>query len=144
MRWGFERRIAEMAAWRRAIELSGFPKVEIMTIVTIDESVTLTQTPDAERLMAEQLYGKGKNFIGAARLLRQCGGDEYVVLHLLCQGLEITLKALLLLRNFANYRPRLRNYGHDLMRLASDALKEFKLHPLRPAVSTALGVFTTR
>lgn len=49
------------------------------------------------------------------------------VLHLLCQGLEITLKGLLLLREYDQYKPRLRGIGHDLCRAASEASIAFGL-----------------
>jgi hypothetical protein len=69
------------------------------------------------RLIAASMYQKGKHFVLAALLLRQKGGYEYVVLHLLCQGIEITLKALLLSADYDTHRPKLRSYGHDLLRL---------------------------
>ena len=53
-------------------------------------------TIHGKRLVAESMYAKGKGFLGAALLLRREGGYGYVVLQLLCQGVEITLKALLL------------------------------------------------
>lgn len=100
---------------------------------------TATPTPYAERLMGMLQFRKGAHFIGAALLLRQHGGEEYVVLHNLCQGLELIIKGLLLVKDFDSYRPKLggrgakgQSYGHDLMRLATDALAEFKLNPLRP------------
>ena len=70
--------------------------------------------------------------------LRQQKGDEYAVLHLLCQGIEIVLKALLLLRDFDKYQPLLKTYGHNLIRLAAATQTEFKLDPLRPAVLNEL------
>jgi hypothetical protein len=78
----------------------------------------------------------GKHYIAAAVLLRQNGGDKWVVLPLLCQGIEIILKALLLLSDFDKYQPRLKKneYRHNLMKLASDALAEYKLHPLRSPI----------
>lgn len=108
-------------------------------MATKSSTATLRPTIYGKRVMARQLYQKGRHFIGAALLLRDREGDEYVVLHLLCQGIEIIVKALLLLRNFAKYQPILQTkYGHKLMRLASDALVEFKLNPLQAALSTEL------
>jgi hypothetical protein len=101
-------------------------------------TASMTPTPYAKSLIARGLYQKGRHFMGAAISLRQHKGDEYVVLHLLCQGIEIVLKAILLLRDFDKYHPLLKNYRHDLMRLSSDALAEFKLHPLRRTVSKEL------
>jgi hypothetical protein len=99
---------------------------------------TLGPTTHGKREMAKLFYEKGKHFIGAAILLRNRGGDEYVVLHLLCQGTEIILKALLLLRDFDKFYPLTKKYGHKLKPLVSDALNEFKLRQLRPAVSEEL------
>jgi hypothetical protein len=81
-------------------------------------------------------YQKGRYFIGAALLLRKHGGDEYVVLHLLCQGVEIVLKALLLLHDFDKYRTLLKGYGHAAV--ASRATAQMK-----PANSRATAVMAT-
>jgi hypothetical protein len=92
----------------------------------------MTVTSYAKQKMAQQFFYKGCNFIAAAILLRQKKGDEYVVLHLICQGTEIILKALLIAKDFDRYQPQLRKkYGHGLMPLARDALAEFKLPPLK-------------
>jgi hypothetical protein len=88
-------------------------------------------TIHGKRLVAESMYAKGKSFIGAALLLRQRGGYEYVVLHLLCQGIEITLKALLLWKEYDKYHPRLKKFGHHLAKLVNAAATEFNLHPPR-------------
>ena len=77
-----------------------------------------------KRHIALAMYVRGKAFIGAAILLKRQANSEpmhYVVLHLLCQGLEITLKGLLLLRDYDRYKPQLRGIGHDLCRAASEA-----------------------
>lgn len=88
-------------------------------------------SPYAKRLVAASMYNKGKHFIAAAILLRQKGGYEYVVLHLLCQGIEITLKSFLLFLDYDKFQPKLRRYGHDLIKVASDVLLALKLHPLK-------------
>jgi hypothetical protein len=74
-----------------------------------------------KRLLAESMYAKGKSFIGAALLLRQRGGYEYVVLHLLCQGIDIMLKPLLLWKEYDKYHPRLKKFGHHLAKLVNAA-----------------------
>ena len=73
------------------------------------------------------MYDKGKGFLGAAMLLDRQRGYDYVVLHLLCQGVEIVLKALLLFRNYDKYKPRLTLIGHDLEDLVAVAATEFGL-----------------
>lgn len=93
----------------------------------------------SKRLVAESMYAKGKSFVGAALLLRKRGGYEYVVLHLICQGMEIVLKAMLLYRNYDSYKKRLRKpFGHNLEKLVTEVLDEFGLHPLREDVATEL------
>lgn len=96
-------------------------------------------TNHGKRMVAESMYAKGKSFVGAALLLRRRGGYEYVVLHLMCQGVEIVLKAMLLFRNYDSYKKRLKkDFGHDLEKLATGVIDEFGLHSLREDVATEL------
>ncbi|MGH9426310.1 MAG: hypothetical protein ACRD2L_08410 [Terriglobia bacterium] len=81
-----------------------------------------------KRHIALAMYVRGKAFIGSAILLKRQANSEpmhYVVLHLVCQGTEITLKGLLLLRDYDQYKPRLRGIGHDLCRAASETSTAF-------------------
>jgi hypothetical protein len=113
-----------------------------MTIVS--GAVTGGRPTDfARRVTANSMYLKGKSFLGAAILLRRNGGYEYVVLHLMCQGVEVTLKALLLLKNYKRYEPKLKKYGHHLMPLAKDVLAEFQLQPMRPALKAELQALSS-
>lgn len=83
-------------------------------------------TAHGKRLVAQSMYAKGKSFLGAALLLRQKKGYEYVVLHLICEGIEITLKGLLLLKDYDKYKSRLkRPFGHNLEKLSKAASTEF-------------------
>jgi len=78
-------------------------------------------------------------FLDAALLLRERGGYEYVVLHLLCQALEIIGKAFLLWRNYEKYAGSLRkNLGHDLEKLVTTTHGEFGLHEPSGAFSAEL------
>lgn len=89
-------------------------------------------TKHGKHLVARAMYQKGLHFIGAAILLEQKGGYQGVVLHLLCQGIEVTLKGLLLFANYDKYKPRLiKPLGHNIEKVANAALSEFKLMPLR-------------
>jgi hypothetical protein len=92
-------------------------------------------TPYSKRIVARSWYTRGKGFLGAAVLLRRRGGHEDVVLHLICQGIEIVLKSLLLFVDYDAHKPRLKKYRHDLAPLAADVLSAFKLNPLRPGPS---------
>jgi hypothetical protein len=112
----------------------------------INETVSLTATDYAKRLAATAMYRKGKSFLGAAILLKRNGGDEYVVLHLICQGIEITLKGLLLFKDYEKFRPKLRKYGksgHDLLLLADDVLAVFRLRPMRAALRAELQALSS-
>jgi hypothetical protein len=96
-------------------------------------------TPHAKRMMARRLYEKGYNFLAAAVMLGKHHGDEYVTLHLACQGIEMILKGLLLLKDYDRYQPLLhKRYGHNLLLLTSDAIIEFRLRPLRPEIASEL------
>lgn len=95
-------------------------------------------TIHGKRMVAESMYAKGKSFIGAALLLRQRQGYEYVVLHLLCQGIEITLKGLLLIKDYDKYKGKLKVFGHNIENLVEAARKEFSVHSMRPALEAEL------
>lgn len=95
-------------------------------------------TPYGKRAVAHSMFAKGCGFVGAALLLRKRGGYEYVVLHLICQGIEILLKALLLAADYDKYQPRLRTLGHKLVRTASEAAAAYGQHPVREKLSREL------
>jgi hypothetical protein len=95
-------------------------------------------TKAGKSTIAASMYSKGMAFIGAAILLRQQGGYQWVVLHLLCQGIEIVMKSFLLIRDYDKFKPRLKKLGHNLEKIVKVTLKEFKLNPLPPAVATEL------
>ncbi|MDQ3772934.1 MAG: hypothetical protein M3461_00320 [Pseudomonadota bacterium] len=88
-----------------------------------------------KRQVAASMYVKGKAFIGATILLRRQGnseGTDHVLLHLLCQGIEVTLKGLLLLRDYDRFIVRLRKpLGHNLFKVAKEASTAYGLKPLR-------------
>lgn len=95
-------------------------------------SGTARLTMHGKRMVAESMYAKGKAFLGAAVLLRRNGGYEYVVLHLLCQGIEIVLKGLLLAIDYDTFKPKLKQYGHNLLSVTDATTSAAGLLPLRP------------
>ena len=97
-------------------------------------SGTARLTVHGKRMVAESMYAKGKAFLGAAVLLRRNGGYEYVVLHLLCQGIEIVLKGLLLAIDYDTFKPRLKQFGHNLLSVTDAATSAAGLSPLRPNI----------
>ena len=90
-----------------------------MPIVNV--SATLSPTPYTKRVISGMMYSKGKSFLAAAILLEEKSGNSSAVLHLICQGVEIILKAILLAINYDKYQPMLKKgLGHNLIRLASE------------------------
>jgi hypothetical protein len=57
------------------------------------------------------------------------------VLHLLCQGVEIILKALLLFLDYDKYSKMQREHGHDLRRVVLVATEAFGLRRMRPSLA---------
>jgi hypothetical protein len=95
-----------------------------------------------KRMVATSMYTKGKAFLGAAILLRQTGGYEFIVLHLLCQGIEVALKGILLLIDYDKYKPKIRRIGHNLSSVSDAAIKAAGLSSLRPDVRAELAVLS--
>ena len=94
--------------------------------------------PHGKKLVAHAMFYKGKHFLAAAALLLQKGGCGDVVLHLLCQGLEIIQKGLLLARDYDKFKPELKKLGHNLVR-GSDALHAaYALRPLKKETQAEL------
>ena len=84
-------------------------------------------TPYSKRKIAEAMYHKGRNFLAASVLLSKKGGYQYVVLHLLCQGIEIVLKSLLLFKDFDKYQRKIeKEIRHDLEKAMNEVVKEFR------------------
>lgn len=98
-----------------------------------------TWTKYAKRQAALSMYDKGRSFVAAAILVEDRAGNQWVVLHLICQGIEIVLKALLLFKDFDAYKPRLkREFGHTLLPLVQEVLSAYNLNPLRPQLAAEL------
>lgn len=82
-----------------------------MTMIVEAEMMSGTLGRDSKRYGAGSMYLNGKAFIGEAILTSRQGSSEqtdYVVLHLLCQGIECTLKGLLLLRDYDRFIGKMR------------------------------------
>jgi hypothetical protein len=96
-------------------------------------------TPFGQHQIAIAMYRKGEAFLGAALLLRaqaRSEAHEYVFRHLLCQSVELILKAALLLVDYDRYMPMLeRPLGHNLRRIADEAIAATAQNPL--AATTA-------
>ena len=94
--------------------------------------------------IARTEFDKGVGFLAAGRLLEPYCVNEavrYVRLHLMCQGLELVLKSVLLAKDFGKYRTQLRNpklFGHDLIKTAEAAEREFGVSTMRPGLRAEL------
>jgi hypothetical protein len=94
-----------------------------------------------KRLVARSMYYKGKAFMAAAVMLGQRATtehEEYVALHLLCQGIEIVLKGLLIRIDYDKYRALLKKFGHNIDKVAQEASRAFQLKPMRPDLEAEL------
>ncbi len=114
-----------------------------MTIVNLEG--TGHPTVHTRRMIADSWNVEGAGFMAAADLLRQQDGHHEgfasVTLHLLGQGIEVTLKSLLLLRDYKTFKPRLGrgDLGHDLEKLAGVVRTSYGLDPLEPALAAELA-----
>ena len=102
----------------------------------------MTVTAYGKTQIARVQFDKGRAFVGAALLLRphtQSESYRYVYLHLVCQGIELILKGLLLARDYDTYRPKMRKFGHDILILTEATLAEFSLKPLTPKIEQDLS-----
>jgi hypothetical protein len=99
-------------------------------------------TRAGKRLIADAWYLRGRAFIEAALLLRQRDSSEhteYVVLHLLCQGIEVVMKGLLLLKNYDGNVSRLRPIGHNLVEAVATASAAYGLKPISADIATEIA-----
>jgi hypothetical protein len=103
-------------------------------VVALKASGPMRLSNYGRKQVSLSMYVKGKNFLGASVMLREAKGNEYVVLHLMCQGIEIVLKAFLLFKDYEKYRGLLKKpLGHDLKRSIATVISEFHLKPLSEA-----------
>jgi hypothetical protein len=97
----------------------------------------------AKDIVARAMYEKGKAFLGACILVEQKRGNPSVVLHLLCQGIEIVLKAVLLAHDYNVHKPRLVKLGHNLVRIAASARQATGLHVFTHGAQVELAGLST-
>lgn len=91
-------------------------------------------TTFAKHTIGSVMFDKGRAFLHAAVLLEQNGGDRSASTYLWCQGFEVCLKGLLLLRDYDTYQPLLKKIRHDLVRLAETTLTAYGRRSLPSAV----------
>ena len=75
-------------------------------------------------MIADAMFEKGASFTGAALLLREKGGYEHVVLHLICQGLENVMKSILLHEDYDKHKKKIKEkIGHNLVKAVNAVIK---------------------
>jgi hypothetical protein len=80
--------------------------------------------------IAIAMFHRGEQFLGSAILLKNQGGNGYVWRHLLCQGAELIMKGCLLLFDYNYYKPKLKKFGHKLLKLCDHCVEVFNLSPI--------------
>ena len=88
-------------------------------------------TTEGKCVIADVMYAKGQAFVIAAALLKRNNGYEYAVLHLLCQGIEVALKGLLLHINYDQFKLELKSLGHNLIKIVNSTTCASGLKPPR-------------
>ena len=112
----------------------------------VSARVAMGPTAYAKRNLAGLMYRKGQGFAVAAMLFHErktqlANSDaafESVFLHLVCQAIEVTLKGLLLFRDYDRYQPMLKALGHNLDKVVQETLAAYCLNPMRPALEKEL------
>ena len=111
-------------------------------IVSLTTAGPMRPTRHAKRMIAQAMLVRGSHFLGAALLVEKNGGYRYVVLHLVCQGLEIVQKALLLAHDYDRFIKKIadrKKFGHDLLKGAHAVIACYGLRPMRPSLESELG-----
>ena len=93
----------------------------------------------SKSLVARAMYEKGKAFLGASILVREHACNESARLHLLCQSIELILKGLLMHINYNQYKPKLRDLGHDLCKISASLQQAAGNRPINEATQIELG-----
>lgn len=107
-------------------------------VINLSMKGSLKLTTATKHAMAHIMYSKGKSFLASAILLEKQNGDKSVTLHLLCQGIEIILKGILLKIDYDKYKPKLRKCGHKLVEIAELTTSASNLKPLNKHIKQEL------
>ena len=90
-------------------------------------------------MITKAMYLRGKQFFLAAYLLYEKIGKEYAFLHLLCQGLEITLKSALLYKDYDKNKIQLsKPLGHNLDKILKLYLLEYGIKRIDKRISSEI------
>lgn len=105
--------------------MSGLGGMIKETKIELKSSGSMRLAPYGKKMVALSMYAKGKGFLGAAGALSNMGGNESVVLYLLCQGIEVTLKGLLLFKDYDKYGGSIKKLSHNLEKIIDTVLSEY-------------------
>ena len=78
-------------------------------------------------MVARDMAVRGGHFLASAILLKQHDGHPYVWRHNFCQGIEVLMKGLLLIKDFDQYWPKMRKFGHNLLPVCDAAAAAYGL-----------------
>jgi hypothetical protein len=84
-----------------------------MADITLKTLGSAKLAPKGKEYVAYAMIHRGGNFALSGMFLEKRGGYPFVILHLLCQGLEISMKGLLLYIDYDKYEPLLKGDGKD-------------------------------
>lgn len=127
----------DWAAWLREVLSHGLRTIDgvlgqLEALPNPDGATAITRmqlTLLSKRDVAKTMMARGGDFVGAALFLKREGGSGYTWRYLLCQGIELYLKGLLLLKDYDRFNPRLQKpLGHNLMTIADTCSKEYNIH----------------
>jgi len=93
-----------------------------------------------KRMTARRTFTMGVEFVSAGMFLRRQNQKSSASLHLLCQGMELILKSLLLDKDYDNFKKKIRSQRdqHDLYSLAEMVEAEYHYKKVRPRLKAQL------
>ena len=115
------------------------PDFHFLVLILLDMQIEAMLSNYGKHVIATEMYTKGKAFIGASILLSRNHGHPSVILHLMCQGIELVLKAILLRCDYDRYQPLLRKLGHNLINIVNAARKASGFHLFMHTAQIELG-----
>lgn len=96
-------------------------------------------TNSYRKMIAKEMFNRGKNFTGAALLLNEKIEKNYAYLYLLCLGFEILIKSALLKKDYIKFKPKLKSQlGHDLEKAFKTYVEEFPDYSIDENIYTEL------
>lgn len=109
----------------------------------VAEKIIMKPTQYARKLESKIMYEKGKSFITSYILLKRQNGHPLVCIHLLCQGIEIIMKSLLLIHDYDKYKnSKNKKIGHNITKSINHVISAYQLKPIKPLLTKELDILT--